>query len=346
MIGSNKGFGRSHAKHYVLVIFTVVTVFLLWAEQLLAIGASGLYVTRIKMEYQYSDYGKFQYPLIESDDVLRGYEYLNPYLIDFPEHRFLSRIMQAVGPRNVIDFRHEYSDLNLEKNSQRMFLRFDRIINQELTLFTSGQILDINNTSPDSSSNSGGYAFGVGLKYDRSGWIKGETSISFDQIRTPERMIIKTLSPMINARYALNGKTAIGLRWEGYFTESDSGNYPANAVTLILSRYLPTNTGMHIYTRMYKNDYGITSFSPAIELAQYILWNLSIRLNYRYYDNSYNENIAPQFLQDGSITATGIRLSCDWYALSTLKISTTYRRYMSDQDIDMNTYLLSLELEI
>lgn len=346
MIGSTKCFGRSSVKHKIIRWCLLIFVFLSCTEQHGAIGSSGLCVTRLKLEYQYSDYDKFDYPLIESDDPLRGYEYLNPYLYDFPEHRFLSRIMQALGPRNVVELRHEYSDLNIEKNSQRLFLRYDRIMNLEWTFFTSGQILDIENTSPDSSSNSGGFAFGGGLKYDRSGWIKGETSISYDQLRTPEGMIIRTFSPTINARYALNGKTAIGLRWEGYFTESGSEYYPANAVTLTLSRYLPTKTGLHLYTRIYRNDYGISSISPAIELAQYVLWNLSVRLNYRYYDNSYEKEITPEFIRDGSIEASSIRLSSDWQAIPTLKVSVKYRMYLSDQDINMNTYLLSFELEL
>jgi len=345
MIGQPNRFGRSTGLN-VFISFLLVVILQGLVGQLWAIGSTGLFVTRIKIEYQYSDYDKFEYPLVESDDPLRGYEYLNPYLFDFPEHRFLSRIMQAIGPHNVMELRHEYSDLNLEKSSQRYFLRYDKILNQTTTLFASGQYLNINNNSPDSSSNSGGYAFGVGLKYDRSGWIKGETSISYDQLRTPEDMIIRTISPMLNVRYAIDGKTAIGLRWEGYKSESDSGNYPANATTLTISRYLPTNTGLHIYVRFYNNSYGIRSFSPAIELAQYISWNLLFRCNYRFYNNKYKKDIAPQFIEDGTITASSIRFSADWQARPDLKVVARLRRYLSDQDIRMNTYLLGFEFEL
>ena len=346
MIGHPNRFGRSTGLSVFFITSVVILILQGLIGQLWAIGSSGLYVTRVKMEYQYSDYDKFGYPLVESDDPLRGYEYLNPYLFDFPEHRFLSRIMQAIGPQNILEVRYEYSDLNLEKTSQRYFLRYDRILNQTTTLFASGQYLKIRNTSPDSSSNAGGYAFGVGLKYDLSGWIKGETSISYDQLRTSDDMVIRTISPMINLRYAIDGKTAIGIRWEGYKTESDSGNHPANATTLTISRYLPTNTGLHFYVRFYNNSYGIRSFSPAVELAQYILWNLSVRCNYRYYNNKYKEAIAPQFINGGTITASSIRMSVDWQARPDLKIVAKFRRYISDQDIRMNTYLLSFEYEL
>ena len=54
----------------------------------------------------------------------------------------------------------------------------------------------------------------------------------------------------------------------------------------------------------------------------------------------------PEFIENGVIEASSFRGVLDWQYLPDIRFVFNVRRYLSDQDIKMNSYLLSAEFEI
>jgi len=152
--------------------------------------------------------------------------------------------------------------------------------------------------------------------------------------------------PMAQIRWSVNSVTALNARWDGYYAENDSGIFNADAFTVFVSRYFPTQTAVHLFSRFYFSDIGITSFAPAIEVAQYIRWNLTGRLTYRYYQNKYEDDAIPDFIEGDSIKSHSIRAYVEWQIGAAMKLHFKLRKYMGNQDIRMNTYLLGFEYEL
>ncbi len=331
-------------------------------QTLPAIGSSGMYTTSLKFEYQYSDYDEYKFPELDSDDPSIKYEYVDPYIVNFPEHRSLAKVIQSFGPITTLDCRYEYSALTRDKDQHRYYFRLDRDITDMTTLYGAYQYLDVSYDSPDSSS-SGGYMLMAGFKHDQSGWIKSEVSFSYDHNSSPvtyelndsldnpidtvrTKLLTETYMPMAQLRWSINSVTAINGRWDGYWAVSDSGTFPAHAFTVFVSRYFPTQTALHLFMRYYFNDSGVESFAPAFEIAQYIRWNLTLRLTYRFYRNWFEEDTAPDYVEGGSITSHSARAYLEWQVGAATKLHFKLRRYMSDQDIRMNTYLIGFEYEL
>ncbi len=308
------------------------------------LGRTGAYATRIKFEYQYSDYNEYRYPALELADSIR-YEYVDPYISDFPENRALTKVIQTLGPKTALEMRYEYSDLNRNKNQSRFFARIDRQITPLTAVYGSIQHLSVNMTSPD-SSDAAATMVSAGVKYDRSGWVKGEASFSFDYSRAPDKMLTQTYIPMAQIRWSVNSVTALSARWDGYWSLNDNGTYPSHAFTVFVSRYLPTQTAVHLFTRFYTNDTGIQSLAPSVEVAQYIRWNLTTRVTYRFYRNWFDSSAAPDFIEGGSLTSHSVRGTVEWQIDPTWKLNLKLRNYQSDQGVRMNTYLLGLEVEV
>lgn len=351
MIASHSRFGRSatnkqHGRLQGSRTFVICCLLLMiFAVNSWAVGGSGMFLTRVKFEYQYSDYNEYNYPVIVEPNNSIKYEYIDPYISNFPEHRLLAKVIQSFGPITSLEARYEYSGLTRDKGQNRYYFRFDRQISELTGLYGVYQYLNTGYDSPD-SAESGGNMFSVGVKHDRSGWIKGEMSFSYDRYHDSDGMLTETSMPMAQLRWSIDSYTAITGRWDGYLAVNDSGSYPAHAMTLFLSRYLPTQTAVHILTRFYNSEAGVHSISPAIEIAQYVRWNLTVRLNYRYYENSFDEENAPDFVEGGSIKSHSIRTNIEWQVGSDVKLHLKLRRYLSNQDIKMNTYLLGFEYEL
>lgn len=340
MITRNLRFGRS-----VRFLPAISLALMLSAPRFgFAIGNSGAYATKVKFEYQYSDYDEYRYAALEDDGLIR-YEYQDPYVVDFPESRALAKITQALGPKTSLEMRYEFSDLSEEKSQSRIFGRMDRIVSPLTTVYVSFQHLGINYDSPD-SSDAQAKMVSLGVKYDRSGWIKTDGSFSFDYSRAPDERLTQTYMPMLLARWSINSVTALSARWDGYWAVNDSGTYPSHAFTVFVSRYFPTQTAVHLFTRYYVNDSGIESVSPSIEIAQYIRWNLAARVTYRFYRNWFEGEDAPAFIEGGSISSHSIRGTVEWQIDPVWKVNLKLRNYQSDQGIRMNTYLLGAEVEI
>lgn len=335
MIAPNRRFGRSIVKSLFTVIacilLTIVTV-----QEALAFGANP---TILKLEYQYSDYNRYTFPLDTNE-----YKYLDPYVSNFPEHRSLVKLIQSIGPVITFEFRHEYSALTEDKNQHRYYGRFDRDVAELTGIYVAYQYLNIGYESPDSSS--GGFMVSLGGKHDLSGWIKAEASFSYDHHRASDGTLTESYMPMAQLRWSINSVTALTGRWDGYWAVTEGKTYPAHSLTVFISRYMPTQTAVHLFSRFYHNDYGIESVSPAIEVAQYIRWNLTARVAYRFYRNWFENEASPDFIEGNSLTSHSIRTNIEYQFRYDMKLHLKLRRYVSDQDIRMNTYLIGFEYEI
>ncbi len=345
MIGSNYRFGRS-AKIFDLIPILAAgcLLALLTSSSAFAIGNSITYATQLKFEYQYSDYNEYTFPAIVHDDTIK-YEYVDPYIRDFPEHRGLTKIVQNFGPLTQLELRYEYSGLTDTKIQNRYTCRIDHDLSPLTTIYGSYQHLGISYDSPDSTKSTGDL-FSFGVKHDRSGWIKGETSLSYDRNVSSSGLTTNTIMPMAQIRWSVNSVTALSMRWDGYYAENDSGSYPSNAISVFVSRYFPTQTAVHLFTRYYYGEGSVVSWAPSIEVAQYILWNLTARLTYRYYWNEFEGEEGPEYIEGDSIDSHAIRAIVDWQFRYNMKLNAKFRKYFSNQDISMNTYLIGLELEI
>ena len=336
MIAPNRRFGRSIVKSLfttiACILLTVVTV-----QEALAFGTNP---TRLKLEYQYSDYNRYTFPLDTNE-----YKYLDPYVSNFPEHRILVKVIQSLDPLSNIELRYEYSALTAEKNQHRLYFRENSDIAELTSIYWTYQYLDISYVSPD-SSNSGGVMFSLGVKHDLSGWIKAEASFSYDHHRASDGTLTESYMPMAQLRWSINSVTALTGRWDGYWAVTEGKTYPAHSLTVFISRYMPTQTAVHLFSRFYHNDYGIESVSPAIEVAQYIRWNLTARVAYRFYRNWFEDEASRDFIEGNSLTSHSIRTNIEYQFRYDMKLHLKLRRYISDQDIRMNTYLIGFEYEI
>lgn len=348
MIGFTSRFGRSELitgfPNIHLVVVTLLACLLIFclASDSLAIGPTGWYNTKIKAEYQFSDYGEYSFPEVEYGDSI---QFIDPYIFSFPEHRSLVKIVQSFGPKKALELRYENSVLSSDKKQDRYYSRYDQNISDLTTVYGVYQNLGISYDSPDSTT-SVGHMMSLGIKHDRSGWIKGETSFSYDNSKAPSGLVTETYMPMVQGRWSINSYTALSARWDGYWAVSDSGTVPAHAFTVFVSRYFPTETAVHLFSRFYRNEDGVESISPAVEVAQYVLWNLTARLTYRFYRNWFDAENAPPTIEGNSLTAHSIRTNIEYEIMADVKMLLKYRWYSSDQNIKMSTYLLGFEYNL
>lgn len=348
MITRFESFGRSENEHRVIkshvLVVLISLLFISFCEKAYCIGSTGLFATKLKVEYQYSDYDSYVYPVIEPGDSIK-YGYIDPYILNFPENRALTKITQSLGHLTTLEIRHEYSGLTENADQNRSYLRLARDISDLFTVYGGYQFSNIGFDQPD-SSDSGGHMVSMGAKYDRSGWIKGEASLSFDYNESSQGMVSRSYMPMLQIRWSINSLTALTGRWDGFWTINEVDTYPGHALTVFLSRYLPTQTALHLFTRFYYNDYSVKSLSPSLEIAQYIQWNLTARVTYRYYQSEFDSANLPDFIDGSTLKSHALRAIVEWHCIPGLQLNLKLRRYSSDQDIIMNTYLLGMEWEI
>ncbi len=333
MIGRNGRFGRSAGT----VLSAAVCIAACWVHGVSAIGSTGWFATRVKFEYQYTDYNEYRYP----DPIPPSYpdvEYTrpDPYIADFPETRTLVRVTQAFGPTNVLQLRYQYSDLTDTKRQNLYYVRFARDVTQVTSLYAVYQVTEL----PDWFS---GYMVTLGAHHDRSGWILGDWSASYFRNRAADGNLVETLIPSFQLRYSIDGMTALTGRWEAYWARGGNGKSTANVWSLFLSRYLPTQTAVHVACRLYDNSGGVRSWAPMLEVAQYIRWNLTLRMTYRYYTNEIEDPEIKTAIEGDGVRSHSVRGYLEWQIGSDLKIHIKLRRYVSNQHVEMNTYLLGFE---
>lgn len=311
-----------------------------------AIGSSGWFATRVKVEYQYTDYSSYRYPKPippTYPDVI--YRQLEPYIADFPEKRALFRITQMFGPITSLQLRYQVSELTEQKDQKLYYLRLARDVTPMNNIYGICQYID----QPDWLD---GYMLAAGWRYNRAGWILAEGSFSYLRNHSHTRnsdgsigaaSLVQTYAPMLSMRYSLTSSTALYGKWEGFWAKGERGDAVSHIYTVFVSHFLPTKTAIHLSGRWYTNDIGITSFAPGFEVAQYILWNLTARLSYRHYSNSFDDPAAEGALEEGGITSNSLAAFIEYQIITDLKLHLKLRRYESNQHIKMNTYLLGLE---
>lgn len=312
-----------------------VTLVLLIAPTLFAIGSSGWFATRIKTEYQYTDYNAYRYPSpIRPIYPEHDWEQPEPYFAEFPEHRTLIRITQAFGPQTSIQARFQYSDLSDTKDQRLYFLKYAREVNSTTVVSAAWQMTE-------QPAYMDGHALMLAWRYDRGGWILLDAGIGVYRNAYDSGGVSPTVAPTFAVRWSVNSVTALTGRWEGYRTVYRKEASTSHALTGTLSRYFSTQTAVHLMARYYTTDKNIQSLSPAIEVAQYIRWNLTFRAVYRYYDNGLEEGVSYDPIQSHAL-----RGFLEWQVGSDLKLHFKLRRYWSGDDVKMNTYLVGFEYTV
>jgi len=297
-----------------------------------AIGSSGWFATRIKAEYQYTDYNAYRYPpAIKPVYPDVNWDQPEPYFAEFPEHRSLLRITQSFGPQTSVQFRFQYSDLTDARDQRLYLMKYARELTGTLTISGAWQLTD-------QPGYMRGNALLVALRHDRSGWILIDGGLGLYRNDYQNGGVSPTIAPNLAVRWSLNGVTAVSGRWDGFFTRFQGANSSTHALTATLSRYFESQTALHLMARYFSAEGGLKSLSPALEVAQYIRWNLTFRGVYRYYENGLEENAAYETVRSHSI-----RGFLEWQIGSDLKLHFKLRRYWSGDDVQMNTYLLGFE---
>jgi len=307
---------------------------------------SGWYAIKVKVEHQYSDYNAFTYPKaippVYPDVVWQQFD---PYVIDFPENRTLVRITQTFGPTTAVQMRYQLSAMTEEKEQRLYFVQVAHEVHPLFSAYCNGQFLN----QPDMLKAWAGTLGGI---YNNAGWIVAEASLGYnlnhpvsgaEGLTADQASNAKTWSPLLSLRYAIDTRTAVQVRWEGYFTKSEGNDLQSHAVTGTLSRHFPTRTALHLTGRWFDADVGIRSFSPGFEVAQYLAWNVVGRVSYRYYDNEYDDLSTVTNIDGTSIVSNSLTLLTEYDMRPDLKLHVKYRRYESNQSIRMNTYLAGCE---
>ncbi|UCE07206.1 MAG: hypothetical protein JSW07_04005 [bacterium] len=314
-------------------------------SQLLGSG----YQTVIKTEYQYSDYFKYTYPdpiLFEYPDQL--YFQPLPFIVSFPEHRFLTRITQYFGFKTSLGLRYQWSQLD-KNNRQRFYnFRLEHELNDQFSVMGTYQFMNLNSKSD--TLDYSGHTFEIGGKFNFAGAIHIEPSFGYytSGYFSPNAKKGGGYTIMLNLRQALGTTTALQFKYYylkvDFTTELDKHEkFDSNTVTIWLSQYLPTETALHLSGRFYWNTLKTYSFSPGFEVIQYVDWKTILHLSYRYYQNRPKSELFLQRIKGDTFATHAISAILEYSYSANTKIFLKYRFYTSDQSVQMNTYLIGLE---
>ena len=315
-------------------------------SQLLGLG----YQTVIKTEYQYSDYFNYAYPdpiLFEYPDQL--YFQPAPFIASFPEHRFLTRITQYFGFKTSLGLRYQRSQLDKNNRQSIYNFRLDHELNDQFSVMGSYQFMSLDNKNDDASDYSG-HTFEVGGKFNFAGAVHIEPSIGYytSGYFSPNAKSGGGYTATLNLRQALGRTTALQIKY--YYMKVDFTTEPgknekfdSNTLTIWLSQYLTTETALHLSGRFYWNTQQTQSFSPGLEVIQYVNWKTILHLSYRYYKNRPKSEVFLQRIEGDTFSTHAISAIAEYSLSANTKIHFKSRFYTSDQDVQMNTYLIGWE---
>ncbi|MFC1726067.1 hypothetical protein ACFL4T_10610 [candidate division KSB1 bacterium] len=302
-------------------------------------NAQGLFFsTRVKTEYQYTDYLEYKYPdpiYFEYPDV--QYTQLSPYISDFPEHRFLVRVIQNFDYRTALTLRYQYSDLDIGSRQNMYGMIFNRNLTDEFGITVGSQFTDV-------KGELSGWSYDLGCRYNFAGFTMINPSFSYynnkDISSEGNKSSAYSFSMLI--RQTLNEVTALQLKYLYFHSKGDISTFDSNTLVLWFSRYFYTETALHLSLRYHWNSEDIKSYAPGLEIVQYLNWASTLRLMYRYYRNGSGfENSTAA--ETDSFTSHSISAVIEYLVKKNLTLSAKYRFYTSNSDIKMNTYLLGLE---
>jgi len=295
--------------------------------------------TQVKLEYQYTDYLDYTYPspiLFEYPN--QDYRQPVPYIADFPENRALAKVSQGFGINGVLHTKYQYSDLDRNKWQQLFNLKYVRNLSSSTEAHVAGQITT-------GSDNFLGKMIEVGGKVDWAGFVLLEGTYAYysNKANTTGASSGDAHSIELKLRQALSRSTALQVKYGYFFSGGNAPDFFSNTLTIWLSQYLPTKTAVHLEWREHWNGQHYRSWSPGLEIDQYLSWAMVFSLRGRFYQGLPEDPIQLQSLQGAKFDSYSVSAILSHHLLAETVVMLKYRYYWSDQDIRMNTYLIGLE---
>ncbi len=294
-------------------------------------------VRKLKVEFQYSDYFEYKYPspiLYHYPDT--EYEQKEPYFADFPEYRSLVRYSQSLGNKGVGEIKYQYSKLKENVEQYTYQIKYAYEVNEKIIPSITFKIA---NDTRDFDT----YQLTINSIYHLNEYLTLTPSLLlFTKQSINKEDDVNSATLELEARYLLTPTTALQPKYSFYQAESENYKPYSHAFRIFISKYLPTQTALHLCYRYYENSDNISSNCPSMTISQYIDWRTVATVKYRYYWNELpesssiiTENDLPEF------TSQAISIQLKREITYDLGLSCKYRYYQSDKGIKMNTYLIN-----
>ena len=339
------------SKSAAAVLLTAVFIITAMSGQVFAIGPNFDYYTKLKLEYQYTDYLEYEWP--QYLEFFYGEDEFTqpaPFMAKFPEHRFLTKITQAFGPDVELQVKYQYgylgkkyeytpeAELVSDTDVEEIYnARMEYKLNDNWTINGSGQ-------HTTATGDFTGWMGDAGFKFDWGGFIMLEPSISlfWNQAAGVDQ---NAQSYNLKVRQAITNTTALQIKYN-YFIATGEDGFHFNTVTGWISQWLPTQSALHLSLRYHWDSFKGESFAPGIELIHYLNWATQIQLSYRYFTMSGDDPEAPffdQLIEGDSFDSNSFNIILKRNMWADTDIMVKYRYYGSNQNTRMNTYLIGVE---
>jgi hypothetical protein len=300
--------------------------------------------SKLKVELQYADYSEYEYP----EPILFSYgkspyTQNDPYIVNFPERRYLLKFTHLLQPESQLGIRFQYSDIKQDCKQYFLEGKITRTTGETTTGFLSAMVLY---DTRKYSSIQGGIGMMweptplTSLQGDVQYYYRGAAAVALGgkmgslNVRTKLRQVL-TLSTAIQGEYTY------------YNADGDAVSFTSHTMAVWLSQFLPTQTAVHTLLRYYTNSLGIRSFSPSVEVAQVISWSTVLWLKFRYYTNE-SDNVS--FGEEGVVVPDGLisrsyTIQLNQEVTSDMLVYGKFRYYNSSLSVAMNTYMLGVVYE-
>jgi hypothetical protein len=295
--------------------------------------------SKLKVELQYADYSEYEYP----EPVLFGYgisPYVQnePYVVNFPEWRGLIKYTRLFGAKTAVSMKYQFSDIKAGITGHYFEGKVTRTLSSKATGLLSGAYLY-------DSRGFGAFQGGGGLSWEFSPITLAQVDAQYYHRGSSAAALggkMGSLNLRAKFRQVLTISTALMTEYSYYNASGDAITFQSHNAAVWLSQFLPTQTAVHASLRLYTNTAGIRSFSPSLEIGQYLNWATVLLLKFRYYENkSDNVSFGEEgvLIPDGLISRTfSAQLNREMSA--TLLLYLKYRYYNSSLGVAMHTYML------
>jgi hypothetical protein len=295
--------------------------------------------SKLKVELQYADYGDYEYP----EPILfmygvRTYQQNEPYIVNFPEKRFLIKYTRLAGEETMVGVKYQYSGIRTGISQHFMEGKLTKSLGEPTTGFLSGQVVY-------DSRGFSSYAGGLGCAWEASVLTELQGDVQYFYRGSGAEVMggkLGTLNARCKIRQVLTLSTALLVEYQFFDARGDAATFTSHSVGVWLSQFFPTQTAIHLHGRIYTNTAGISSLAPSLEIAQYLDWATVLWVRLRYYKNkSDNVSLGEQgvVIPDGLISRS-ISLQLNRELSSAVTMYGKYRWYNSSLHVQMNTYLL------
>ena len=294
-------------------------------------------VKKLKVEFQYSDYFEYKYPqpiLYHYPDT--EYEQKEPYFADFPEHRSLIRYSQSLGNKGIGEIKYQYS--KLKENAEQYISQIKYIYQINENIIPSIEFKVTNDTRDFDA-----YQIAINSIFHPNEYLTLTPNLLlYTKNSENEEEDVNSATLELEAKYLLTSTIAIQPKYSFYQAKDEFSKPHSHTFNIFISKYLPTQTALHLCYRYYENSDNISSNCPSMIISQYIDWRTVVTAKYRYYWNNLpkssitTENNLPEF------TSQAISIQLKREITYDLGLNCKYRYYQSDSGIKMNTYLINL----